>query len=105
MKPNITTTLVEKLRAYAQLSVEKARIEKDMKKMKEELILLVPVEDGYQQIKDLLVQHTVTQVRTLSTPLIRTLLEREGRDDLIEAATEISERRTLTVKETKKMQL
>lgn len=105
MKTNITPALIDQLRNYAKLAIEKARIEKEMKTMKETLTLVIPVEEGYQQIKDLLVQHTVVQVHTLSTPLIRTLLEREGREDLLEAATEIGERRTFTVKETKKMQL
>lgn len=87
---------------YADVETQYKEIGKRRDELNTRLKELITVPNEAQVIRDIMFEKQVTQASTLKADLIRTLLKQEGREDLIEAATETNDRITLKVKRLKK---
>ncbi len=86
---------------YADVETQYKEIGKRRDELNTRLKELITVPNEAQVIRDIMFEKQVTQTALIKTDLIRTLLKQEGRQDLIDAATETSERVTLKVKRLK----
>ena len=87
---------------YADVETQYKEIGKRRDELNTRLKELITVPNEAQVIRDIMFEKQVTKAATLKADLIRTLLKQEGREDLIEAATETNDRITLKVKRLKK---
>ena len=98
---NRQDTLYAVLDEYADVETQYKEIGKRRDELNTRLKELITVPNEAQVIRDIMFEKQVTQTALIKTDLIRTLLKQEGRQDLIDAATETSERVTLKVKRLK----
>lgn len=87
---------------YADVETQYKEIGKRREELNTRLKELITVPNEAQVLRDIMFEKQVTKAATLKADLIRTLLKQEGREDLIEAATETNDRITLKVKRLKK---
>lgn len=87
---------------YADVETQYKEIGKRREELNTRLKELITVPNEAQVLRDIMFEKQVTKASTLKADLIRTLLKQEGREDLIEAATETNDRITLKVKRLKK---
>ena len=99
---NRQDTLYAVLDEYADVETQYKEIGKRRDELNTRLKELITVPNEAQVIRDIMFEKQVTKAATLKADLIRTLLKQEGREDLIEAATETNDRITLKVKRLKK---
>lgn len=95
-------TLYAVLDEYADVETQYKEIGKRRDELNTRLKELITVPNEAQVLRDIMFEKQVTKASTLKADLIRTLLKQEGREDLIEAATETNDRITLKVKRLKK---
>lgn len=95
---NVLYTVLDE---YVQVEEEYKKWERRRKELNTRLKEAILVPNEAQVVNDIMYEKQVTSAATIKADLIRALLKQEGREDLIEAATETSERVTLKVKRLK----
>lgn len=98
VQPTATEELYAMLQEYVEVEKNYKLWEKQRKALNDALKERITVTNTAMALNDIMYEKQVSATSIIKSELIRTLLKQEGRTDLLDAATETSERVTLKVR-------